>query len=152
MKNVLRSARFALLGAAVALAFADSSIVVLALPALLGKLTRRFRASPWVITSYNVVVAVVAVALVRSKRRFDPVRLTRHGLIVFAAASLACAFSPSLWALVAFRSIQGSAARCCSPARSPWPGRWPVTPSVERRAGPSPARSAPRWGPLSAAR
>jgi predicted MFS family arabinose efflux permease len=107
MKNVLRSARFALLGAAVALAFADSSIVVLALPALLGKFDASIQGIAWVITSYNVVVAVVAVALVRSKRRFDPVRLTRHGLIVFAAASLACAFSPSLWALVAFRSIQG---------------------------------------------
>ena len=93
MTGFLRGARFALLGAAVALAFADSSIVVLALPALLGRFDASIQGISWVITSYNVVVAVVAIALVRSRRRFDPVRLTRYGLIVFAAASLACAFA-----------------------------------------------------------
>jgi MFS family permease len=102
-----RGARFGLLGAAVALAFADSSIVVLALPALLRRFDTSIQNVAWIVTSYNVVVAVVAFPLVRAVRRWDPARLTRYGLVVFAASSLGCAFSPSLWTLVACRSVQG---------------------------------------------
>jgi MFS family permease len=104
---LIRGARLGLLGAAVALAFADSSIVVLALPALLRRFDTSVQGVAWVVTSYNVVVALVALVLVRLGRRIDPARLTRYGLVVFAAASLACAFAPSLATLVAFRSLQG---------------------------------------------
>jgi MFS family permease len=103
----VKGARLFLLGSAVALAFADSSIVVLALPALLRRFDTSIQNVAWIVTSYNLVVAVVAFPLVRAARRWDPARLTRHGLLVFAAASLGCAFSPSLWTLVACRSVQG---------------------------------------------
>ena len=49
--------------AAVAVAFADSSIVVLALPSLYSALHTSVVGVSWVITSYNLVVAVAAFAL-----------------------------------------------------------------------------------------
>src|SRR6058998_2967583 len=98
--------RSIVLAAAVALAFADSSIVVLALPELL----QRFHASvsdvAWVVTAYNVAVAVVAAAATRV--RLDPTRSVRLGLVVFTAASTACAAAPELWSLVGFRAAQGA--------------------------------------------
>src|SRR2546423_15177028 len=93
------------LAAAVALAFADPSIVVLALPELL----QRFHASvsdvAWVVTSYNLAVALVAAVLAR--RRLDPARTARVGLALFTPASLACAVANGLWLLLAFPPAQG---------------------------------------------
>ena len=46
-----------------AVAFADSSIVVLALPDLYGAFNTSIVGVSWVITSYNLVVAVAAAAI-----------------------------------------------------------------------------------------
>ncbi len=59
------------------------------------------------ITSYNLVVAVVAVVLAATARRFDPRRLARVGLALFTVASVGCAAAWSLPALIAFRCVQG---------------------------------------------
>ena len=107
MSTAVRNVRLLLLGAGVALAFADSSIVVLALPELLQRFQASIAGVAWVITSYNVAVAVAALPLVRLARRANPARLARRGLVVFGLASLACALAPSLWTLVGFRSVQG---------------------------------------------
>ena len=71
---------------AVAVAFADSSIVVLALPDLYGAFDTSIVGVSWVITSYNLVVAVCAFLLVPVVRRIDVGRLTRVGLLLFCAA------------------------------------------------------------------
>jgi predicted MFS family arabinose efflux permease len=93
--------------AAVAVAFADSSIVVLALPDLYTRFTTSIVGVSWVITSYNLVVAVCAFALVPIVRRVDVGNLSRAGLLVFCAGSLGCAASWSLPALIVFRCLQG---------------------------------------------
>jgi MFS family permease len=93
--------------AAVAVAFADSSIVVLALPDLYGAFDTTIVGVSWVITSYNLVVAVVALLLIPAARRLDPRRLGQSGLTLFAAASIGCAASWSLGALIVFRCLQG---------------------------------------------
>jgi predicted MFS family arabinose efflux permease len=103
----VRSVRVALLGSAVAVAFADSSIVVLALPELLGRFDSSIVGIAWVVTSYNVAVLGAALALLGVGRRIDPRRLTLVGLLVFGSASIGCALSPSLQSLVAWRSVQG---------------------------------------------
>src|SRR5919204_4414769 len=97
--------RSILLAAAVALAFADSSIVVLALPELLQRFHTSVSDVAWVVTAYNLAVAVVAAAVAR--RGLDPARTARIGLALFTAASIACAAAPSLWPLVVFRAAQG---------------------------------------------
>jgi predicted MFS family arabinose efflux permease len=95
---------------AVAVAFADSSIVVLALPDLYGAFDTSIVGVSWVITSYNLVVMVGAFALVPFVGRADAGRLSRAGLLLFCAASLACTFAWSLEALVVARCVQGAGA------------------------------------------
>jgi Major Facilitator Superfamily len=93
--------------ASVAVAFADSSIVVLALPDLYGAFDTSIVGVSWVITSYNLVVAVVAAAIAVLSRRLDPRRWARFGLVLFTAGSIGCAASWNLAALIAFRCVQG---------------------------------------------
>jgi predicted MFS family arabinose efflux permease len=93
--------------ASVGVAFADSSIVVLALPDLYGAFDTTIVGISWVITAYNLAVAVAAIALVAFARRVDVRTLARVGLALFTAASIGCAASWSLPALIAFRCVQG---------------------------------------------
>jgi MFS family permease len=96
-----------LLAVAVALAFADSSIVMLGLPEIYGELDASIPGVSMVITAYNLVVAVVALALVPVLRRARPAPLLGAGLVVFLAASLACGLAGDLTALVVLRGVQG---------------------------------------------
>jgi predicted MFS family arabinose efflux permease len=102
--------RLAALVAAVAIAFADSAIVVLALPDLLAQYDVSINGVAWVVTAYNVALAVAALGLALFGRRLDPVRLALAGSVVFTAASLVCAVAPDVWVLIAFRAVQGVAA------------------------------------------
>lgn len=100
----------AAVAAAVAVAFADSSIVVLALPDLYGAFDTSIVGVSWVITSYNLVVAVCAFALVPVVKRADTGRVSRAGLLLFCAGSAGCAAAWSLPALIVFRCVQGAGA------------------------------------------
>lgn len=91
---------------AVAVAFADSSIVVLALPELYVELETTIPEVAWVITAYNVAVVGVA-ALLPFAWRARPARTALVGLAIFLGASVACAAAPGLAALVAGRAAQG---------------------------------------------
>lgn len=97
----------ALLAAVVALAFADSSIVMLGLPEIYGELDASIPGVSLVITAYNLVVAAVAFALLPVLRRVRPAPLLGAGLVVFLAASLACGLAGDLDLLVALRGAQG---------------------------------------------
>jgi MFS family permease len=99
-----------LVAAAVAVTFADSSIVVLALPELYGRFNTSIVGVSWVITAYNLVVAVGAFALIPLLRRVDPRRPTTAGLGLFCAGSIGCAVSWSLPALIVLRCVQGAGA------------------------------------------
>jgi predicted MFS family arabinose efflux permease len=96
--------------AAVAVAFADSSIVVLALPAIYSAFGTSVVAVSWVITSYNLVVAIGAFLLVPVIRGRDVGNVSRIGLLLFFAASVGCALSGSLTPLIVFRCVQGAGA------------------------------------------
>lgn len=93
--------------ASVAVAFADSSIVVLALPDLYLELGTSIPGIAWVITSYNVVVAVGAFVLLALARRLRTRAMLRIGFVLFLAASVGCALAAGLTMLVAFRCLQG---------------------------------------------
>jgi predicted MFS family arabinose efflux permease len=99
----LLSSSRAAVAAAVAVAFADSSIVVLALPELYGRFHTSITGVSWVITAYNAAVALTAFAIVFIVRR----SLLPAGLLVFFAASIACAVAGSLPFLIAARTVQG---------------------------------------------
>ena len=93
--------------AAVAIAFADSSVVVLALPQLYGQLHTSIEGVAWVVTAYNAAVAVVALGLVLFVHRLRATSVLVTGLLVFMAASIACSLSGSLGFLIAARTVQG---------------------------------------------
>ncbi len=105
------------LGLAVAtgMVLADSSIVILALPEILREFDVEIASVAWVITSFNLVLALVAVPAALIGRR-RPREVCAVGLLVFAAASLACALAPSFEVLVAARCVQaiGGAAVVCA--------------------------------------
>ena len=97
--------RGALLGLAVGLALADSSIVTLALPEILGQFDVGITAVAWVLTSFNFVLALVAVPAAYVSRRRPRVAFGT-GVLVFAAASLTCGLAPSFGVLVGARCVQ----------------------------------------------
>ena len=70
MRRVFGVARVSLLGLAVGLALADSSIVTLALPDVLREFDVGVTTVSWVLTSFNLVLALVALpaALVARRR------------------------------------------------------------------------------------
>jgi MFS family permease len=92
---------------AVAVAFADSSIVVLALPEIYVDFGTSIPGVSWVITAYNFVVAVAAFALLPLTRRVRPALLAAVGITIFLAASIGCGVAGDLTPLIVFRCVQG---------------------------------------------
>jgi MFS family permease len=97
--------RTALLGVAIGLVLADSSVVTLALPDVLARYDVEIPTVAWVLTSYNLVLALAAVPAAYAARR-RPLAAFAAGAVVFAAASVACALAPSFAVLVAGRCLQ----------------------------------------------
>ena len=97
----------ALVGAAVAIAFADSSIVVLGLPELYVHFHTSIEGVSWVVTAYNAAVAVAAFGLIVLLRRISARAILMAGLLVFFAASIACSLADSQAFLIAARCVQG---------------------------------------------
>ncbi len=92
---------------AVALAFADASIVVLALPQIVARLHTSISDVTWVIMAYNLGLMVSAVAAIPFARRLASPRALVAGLAIFGVASIGCGLSGSMPLLVALRGVQG---------------------------------------------
>lgn len=98
-----------LLGLAIGLALADSSIVTLALPEVLREFDVSITTVAWVLTSFNLVLAAFAVPAAYLARR-RPRAAFAGGTVVFAGASLACGLAPSFELLVGARCFQAAGA------------------------------------------
>ena len=96
-----------LLVVAVGLAFADASVVALALPDLYGELDTTIVGVSWVLTTYALVVALTAIPVALLHRRIRPAVLAGTGLGLFAVASLAAGLASSLPFLLTARAFQG---------------------------------------------
>ena len=107
--------RRAVVGLGIGLALADSSVVTLALPDILRQFDVEIPTVAWVLTSYNLWLALAAVPAAYAARR-RPVPAFTAGTLVFAAASLACALAPSFGVLVGARCVQavGGALLVCA--------------------------------------
>jgi MFS family permease len=92
---------------AVGLAFADASIVVLALPEIVAWLHTSISHVPWVITAYNLALILAAAAVIPFARRLDATRALIAGLALFGVASIGCGVANSMSALVPLRCVQG---------------------------------------------
>ncbi len=100
--------RFATAGLslAVAIVLADSAVVTLALPDILRELDAEVSEVAWVLTAFNLVLALAAVPAARICVRADSAVAGAIGVVAFAAASAVCALAPSLEVLIGARVAQ----------------------------------------------
>jgi MFS family permease len=87
------------------MALADSSVVTLALPDVLRRYDVSITTVAWILTAYNLVLAVAAVPAAHVAVR-RPRTVCGAGLVVFSGASLTCALAPSFGVLIAGRCAQ----------------------------------------------
>jgi MFS family permease len=95
-----------LVGLAVAVVLADSSVVTLGLPDVLREFDADVAQVAWVLTSFNLVLALFALPAAALVRWRGAAGVWRLGIVIFGAASLGCAVAPSLELLVAARGAQ----------------------------------------------
>src|SRR5215208_3597069 len=108
--------RLALLCVAQFVVVLDVTIVAIALPAIGADLGVAPAGLQWVVSVYTLtfgggLMLAGRIADVHGRRR-----AFRAGLVVFAAASLACALAPTAAALVAARAVQGAGAALVAPS------------------------------------
>lgn len=92
---------------AVGLAFADASVVALALVDLYAEFDTTIVGVSWVLTSYALAVAVAAVPLAAVESRVRPLVLLAWGAGLFAVASLVAGAATGLAMLLTARCLQG---------------------------------------------
>ncbi len=98
--------RALLLALTVGLVLADSSVVTLALPAILRDFDSSVNAVAWVLISFNLALALVALYGARLARG-RAARAFTLSVALFTLACVACALAPSLGVLIAARAAQG---------------------------------------------
>jgi MFS family permease len=94
----------------------DVTIVAIALPAMQADLGMSTTALGWVITAYTLVFGGCLLAAGRLADRVGRRRAFVAGLLLFAAASVACGAAPTGPALLGARAVQGIGAAVVSPA------------------------------------
>ncbi|MEV0200397.1 MFS transporter [Nonomuraea sp. NPDC050691] len=93
----------------------DTTIVNVGLPAIGRGLGAGTRGLEWIVDAYTLVLAGLLISSGALADRFGRRRVFQLGLVVFGAASLACALAPSVGALAAARAVQGIGASMLSP-------------------------------------
>jgi sugar phosphate permease len=93
----------------------DVTIVNVALPHIGEGLNTGLSGLQWVVDGYAVVLASLLLAGGTLGDRYGHKRLVLGGLVLFGAASVACALAPSAAALIAARALQGVGAAALLP-------------------------------------
>ncbi len=96
----------------IVLAGLDSAIANIALPTIARDLATTDARVVWVVNGYQLASAVCLLPAATLGEIFGAKRVYGTGLILFTAASLACAMSPNLDMLVGARVLQGVAGSC----------------------------------------
>src|SRR6202789_1350377 len=94
----------------------DTTLVNVALPALVRELHATTTQLQWVVDAYNLVFAALLLTFGSLSDRFGRKGMLLAGLTVFGAASLAGGFTTSPVALIAARSVMGLGAAMAFPA------------------------------------
>lgn len=85
----------------------DTNIVNIGIPTIAEELNAGLTSLQWVTLSYFLAVTSLIVGIGRIGDIFGKKKIFIYGIIIFTVASLLCGLSPSIYALIAFRSIQG---------------------------------------------
>ena len=97
------------------MAFVDGTVVNVALPALQRGLDASAAQAQWVIEAYALFLAALLLVGGALGDRYGRRLVFMIGVAVFTAASLACALSPSVHAVIAARALQGAGAALLVP-------------------------------------
>lgn len=85
----------------------DATVANVALPSIAKTYGSGVDATEWVLLSYLLVTASTLVLFGRLGDMIGQKTVYLAGFVIFGGSSLACAFAPSLWLLVAARVMQG---------------------------------------------
>jgi EmrB/QacA subfamily drug resistance transporter len=91
------------------MAFIDSSVVNVALPAIQAELHVPLSQAQWVISAYLLVLGALMLTGGAAGDSLGRRRLFLIGVVSFAVTSVACAFAPNAVTLIAARALQGAA-------------------------------------------
>lgn len=131
------------------LAFIDGSVVNVALPAIRTALRADPAQIQWIVNAYLLLLGSLVLIGGSAGDRFGRRKVFAVGVTLFALASMACALSPTVEALIAARAVQGVAAAMVVPAslailgaafdeetRGPMIGAWAGFGAVTAAIGP----------------
>jgi EmrB/QacA subfamily drug resistance transporter len=94
----------------------DSTVVVVALPAIGRNLHAGFQALQWTVTSYTLTLASLILLAGSLSDRWGRRRVFLAGLGWFTVASVLCAAAPGIGWLIAARAVQGIGGALMTPA------------------------------------
>lgn len=94
-------------GLAIFMTVIDQTIVNVALPTMSAELHVDASSSVWIVNAYQVAILLALLPLASAGDIIGYKRVYVWGLILFTAASLGCALSPSLFVLTLMRVAQG---------------------------------------------
>ena len=97
----------AAIGCGTFMATLDSSVINIALPTLTKTFNADLSSVKWVVIVYLLVITCLLLPMGRLSDQIGRKRIYISGFLVFSVASLACALSGSLGALIFWRGVQG---------------------------------------------
>src|SRR5262245_38673479 len=97
------------------MAFIDGTVVNVALPAIQRDLNATVYQAQWVVESYALLRSALLLVGGSLGDRFGRRRVFALGVAIFGTASVACAASPDVQALIAARAVQGIGAALLVP-------------------------------------
>ena len=98
-----------------ALGFIDGSVVSIAIPAIRSDIGATFADAQWISNAYAVTLSALILAGGAAGDNFGLRRTFVTGIVLFVAASLACALAPGPGSLIAARAVQGVGAAIMVP-------------------------------------
>jgi EmrB/QacA subfamily drug resistance transporter len=105
----------ALTGIGSLMAALDTVVVSTALTTIRNDLGASVEQLEWTVNAYNLSFAVLLIAATALGDRYGRRKMYAAGLVLFAAASAACALAPTVGWLIAARAVQGAGAALVLP-------------------------------------
>jgi EmrB/QacA subfamily drug resistance transporter len=104
-----------LTGVAFFMVVLDGLVVITALPSIHREMGGNVATLQWTVNAYNMTFAAGIITAAALGDRFGRRRVYLIGLVIFTAASAACALAPSAGFLIAARTVQGLGAAIITP-------------------------------------
>jgi EmrB/QacA subfamily drug resistance transporter len=98
------------------MAFVDSSVVNVGMPAIQRALGADAAATSWVVNAYLLLLGAFVLVGGSAADIYGRRRIFLIGIAIFTAASVACGLAPNITVLIASRAVQGLGAALLTPA------------------------------------